>query len=71
MTRHDLTKTVERLERKISSASPETRLALQPQLHQVLLRLKVEGKPVPPRLRALNAALIEEQFEDCCNNMPL
>jgi len=71
MTEHDLISQAETLERRISAAEPDQRLALQPQFSKVLARLQSRGCPVPQRLRKLDNALTEEAVEARFDNMPV
>ncbi|MGR3759028.1 hypothetical protein ACUXV3_02675 [Roseobacteraceae bacterium NS-SX3] len=71
MTKHDLLRAAERLEERIQTASGPGRLAMQPEFHHVLNRLKACGAEVPRRMRRLDHALCEEAVEDQFDNMPV
>ncbi|SFT59774.1 hypothetical protein [Sedimentitalea nanhaiensis] len=67
----ELKKTAENLEQEIACAKAEKRLALQPQLSQVLDKIAACGERVPARLRTLDANLTDEVIEARFDNMPV
>lgn len=67
----DLSITARELEQKIAGAGSAGRLALQPELHNLIHRLKAEGQPVPRRLLRLEESLSEELIEAMFDNMPV
>jgi hypothetical protein len=67
----DLSRRARQLEAEISAASEEKRVALQPELHRVIERMRLDGKHVPARLRSLNAALLDEVVERQFDNLPV
>lgn len=71
MTEHELFSEAERLERRISAADAQQRLAQQPQFSRVLARLELQGMAVPQRMRRLDAALTEEVVEARFDNIPV
>lgn len=71
MTAQELMKTAVKLETRIEGADPSVRLALQPEFHKVLQRLRAEGEAVPFRLRRLEAVLCDEATEARFDNMPV
>ncbi|MDK3017581.1 hypothetical protein [Pseudodonghicola flavimaris] len=71
MTDHELVSAATRLEEKLATACPETRLRLQPEFSTVIARLKEEGHPVPSRLRRMEEALMAEAVEARFDNMPI
>lgn len=71
MIENDLSRTARQLEAKIIDACEETRLALQPELHNVLEMMRRQGSHVPARLKSLNAALLDEAIERKFDNLPV
>lgn len=67
----DLNATARELEKRIATAGTAGRLALQPELHRLIHRLKAEGQPVPRRLRQLDEKLSDELVEAMFDNMPV
>lgn len=62
---------VEHLEQTIAIATPEKRLALQPQFSRLLTKLKEQGQQVPMRMRQLDSVLVDEVIEARFDNMPV
>lgn len=62
---------LDRLERLIGGAAPETRYRHEPQLRHVIARLREDGRAVPDRIRALHATLLSEAIEAEFDNMPV
>ena len=71
MTIQNLMKTAEKLEQTISGASGADRLELQPEFCRLMDQLEAEGAEVPPKLRNLEAALLDEAIEAQFDNLPL
>lgn len=67
----ELTRSARQLEAKITAASSDRRLELQPELGRIIDRLKRDGHPVPARLRNLNASLLDEAIEQRFDNLPI
>lgn len=67
----DWTKTTEDLVKRIAKANEAGRIALQPQLAEVLRLMEVDGERVPARLRALDEELTSEAIEAQFDNVPL
>jgi len=62
---------VAQLEASINAANAEERIRLQPKFSRALQVLAETGHRVPPRLRNLNAVLLDEAIESRFDNMPL
>jgi hypothetical protein len=71
MTVQDMLTTAEAMEKRIESADASARLALQPEFHRILQRIRADGGKVPFRLRRLEAMLCEEATEAQFDNMPV
>lgn len=71
MTVTDLLNTAQQLEDRIATANDRSRIALQPEFHQVLHKLRKSGAKIPQRLRTLDAVLCEEAVEAQFDNMPV
>jgi hypothetical protein len=71
MTDSNLLKEAHQLEDRIASANSSVRLALQPEFHKVLLRLRTSGASVPQSMRQLDATLCEEATEARFDNLPV
>lgn len=67
----DFSRAVADLEARIGTASPAGRVALQPELADLLRRMQEAGVPVPARLRNLDAELTDEAIEDRFDNVPV
>ncbi len=67
----DWTSKAEDLAHRIENASAARRLALQPELELVLRRMQQGGEPVSPRLRNMEAELIDELTEARFDNVPV
>lgn len=65
------TRTAEDLVKRIARANDAGRIALQPQLAEVLRRMEVDGEPIPARLRNLDEELTSEAIEAQFDNVPL
>ncbi len=68
---NDLIKSATELEAKIAKASPQARLALQPELAMILHQMQDHGVPISARLRNLDAELTGEVVEARFDNVPL
>ena len=68
---NDLMKSATELEAKIAKASPQARLALQPELARVLREMQEHGVAVSARLPNLDAELTGEVVEARFDNVPL
>ncbi len=71
MTDTDLLKRAHQLEDRIATANSKVRIALQPEFHRVLHRLRNSGAPIPKSMRRLDATLCEEAVEAQFDNMPV
>ena len=71
MTVKDMLITAETMEKQIESANALARLAIQPEFHRLLQRIRADGGKVPFRLRRLEAMLCEEATEAQFDNMPV
>lgn len=71
MTAQDLYAEAEVLERKLRDACFETRLALHPNVRQVLDRMRANRVRIPARLKQLDAALCEDVLEARFDNLPV
>lgn len=67
----DLERQASDLEAKVQSASPQERIALQPQLDRVITSLTMQGIPVSRTLRRMNNTLKDEALDDMFDNMPV
>lgn len=71
MTTYELLQIATELEKEIVGAGDERRISLQPQFAAVLHRMAEAGAPVPPNLKSLDSALLEEVIEHRFDNMPV
>ncbi len=71
MNTQDLYHEFELLEQKLEGANLDMRLSLQPAVSRVVERMRVQGVPVPQRLRRLDASLCEDVIEARFDNMPV
>lgn len=56
---------------RIKEASPDQRLAMQPEFGRVLQELEQAGTTIPARLRNLHEQLLEEAIEAQFDNLPI
>lgn len=71
MTVEDMLTTAKAIARRIEGANAPARLALQPEFHHLLQRIRARGGKVPFRLRRIEAILCEEATEAQFDNMPV
>jgi len=62
---------LDHLEHTIGQADPDTRHMLEPQLRQMIDRLRAEGMPVPEHTKSLHELLLCEAIEAQFDNMPV
>lgn len=62
---------LDRLQALIGATAPDRRYRHEPQLREVIARLRGEGRAVPDRIKELHQLLLSEAIEAEFDNMPV